>query len=396
MRAPTMKQLTILMSAITLAFPVAAKAAPMSPSRATAIDLAVREGMSRVGAKGMALAVIDNGKVTLVRTYGARNAGGSPLQTDTVMYGASLTKAVFAFFVMQLVDEGRLNLDKPIAAILPKPLPSYGNLEGSGNWGDLTDDDRWRAITPRMVLTHSTGFANFAFLEPDGKLRIHFNPGTRYAYSGEGIQLLQFAIERGLGLDVGAELNRRVFSPLGMSRTSLVWRPDFAPDIADGWTIDGKAVEHDQRSRVRAAGSMDTTIADIAKFASALVRGTGLSKESRAELVRPQLPITTAAQFPTLQPDLSPAKRFKDLSAGLAFETFRGPQGPGFYKGGHNDSTGNMLICVERGKRCLVVLGNDVRVEALFPELVRTVLGETGTQWAWKFPDSVKPATPRN
>ena len=52
-------------------------------------------------------------------------------------------------------------------------------------------------------------------------------------------------------------------------------------------------------------------------------------------------------------------------------------------------STGNMMICVERGKRCLIVLGNDVRVEALFPELVRKVLGETGTQWAWKFPDLV-------
>lgn len=389
-----MKPFLALAAAVMLFFPNSGRAASMTPRRAAAIDRAVREGMSRVGAKGLALAVIENGKVVLIRTYGARNARGSPLQADTVMYGASLAKAVFAYFVMQLVDEGRIDLDKPIAAMLPKPLPDYGNVEGAGNWGDLAGDDRWRGITPRIVLTHSTGFANFAFLEPDGKLRIHFDPGTHYAYSGEGIQLLQFAIERGLGLDLGAELRRRVFSPLGMTRTSLVWRPDFADDLADGWTIYGKAVAHDPRSRVRAAGSMDTTIADIAKFASALVRGTGLSARSRAELVRPQLTITTASQFPTLQPDLPLAQRHKDLSAGLGVETFRGPQGPGFYKGGHNDSTGNMMICVQLRERCLVVLGNDVRVEALFPELVRKVLGETGSQWSWKFPELGKPAAP--
>ncbi len=382
-----------LATAIALILPAIAQAQPMSPRRVAAIDLAVREGMARVGAKGMALAVIENGNVGLVRTYGARNAAGDPLQADTIMYGASLTKAVFAYFVMQLVDEGRIDLDKPIAALLPRPLPDYGNIVGAGNWGDLAGDDRWRAITPRMVLTHSTGFANFAFLEPDGRLRIHFDPGTRYAYSGEGIQLLQFAIEQGLGLDIDAEIKRRIFIPLGMTRTSLTWRPDFAANLADGWTVAGQAVEHDRRSRVRAAGSMDTTIADIARFAGAMIRGTSLSARGRTEIVRPQLAITTATQFPTLQPDLPRPQRHRGLSAGLGVETFHGPQGPGFYKGGHNDSTGNMMICVERRGRCLVVLGNDVRVEALFPSLVRKVLGETGTQWSWKFPDLIEAAT---
>ncbi len=127
-----------------------------------------------------------------------------------------------------------------------------------GNWGDLAGDDRWRAITPRMVLNHATGFANFAYLEPDEKLHIHFTPGTRYAYSGEGISLLQFGIEQGLGLDVEAELQRRFFRPLGMTRTSLIWQPAFAPNIADGWDEQGKVEPHDERSRVRAAGSMDT------------------------------------------------------------------------------------------------------------------------------------------
>ncbi len=183
-----------------------------------------RDGGHR--ARGLAIATIDGGKVRTVGAWGARNANGDRLTPDTVMYGASLTKAVFGYFVTQLAAEKRLDLDKPIAAMLPRPLPDYGNLDDYGNWGDLAGDDRWRAITPRMVLNHATGFANFAYLEPDEKLRIHFAPGTHYAYSGEGISLLQFGIEQGLGLDVEAELQRRFFGPLGMTRTSLIWQAE--------------------------------------------------------------------------------------------------------------------------------------------------------------------------
>lgn len=66
---------------------------------------------------------------------------------------------------------------------------------------------------------------------------------------------------------------------------------------------------------------------------------------------------------------------------------FIGPQGPGFFKSGHNDSTANTLVCVERRRRCVVLLSNDVRAEAAFPELVKAVLGETGLPWRWEYPD---------
>jgi len=100
-------------------------AAQMIPSGA-AIDAEVGKIMSYTHANGMAVAVIDHGKISYVQSYGIRNSKGDPLTTDTVMYGASLTKAVFAYTVMQLVDQGKLNLDTPIKADLDKPLPSYG------------------------------------------------------------------------------------------------------------------------------------------------------------------------------------------------------------------------------------------------------------------------------
>jgi len=349
------------------------------------IDAAVRRVLAETHARGLALAVIDDGRVSYLQAYGARNAAGDPLGLDTVMYGASLTKLVFAYTVLQLVDAGRLALDSPFAELLEKPLPEYAPYAG------LAADPRWRKLTPRMALTHSTGFANFAYLEPDRKIRIHFDPGSRYGYSGEGLILLQFAIEqgrkdRGLGVSVG-DLTRRAFEQLGMTRTSLVWRDDFAGNLADGWNDRGEPQPHDQRSRVRAAGSMDTTLRDLAQFAAALVRGEGLSAASRAELARPQLPITTAHQFPTLTAELPPAQRRADLQAGLGVVTFTGPQGPGFYKGGHDAQTANTLVCLERGRRAVVILSNDVRAEAGFAELVRLILGDTGIPYDWEYGD---------
>ncbi|HET9356309.1 MAG TPA: serine hydrolase domain-containing protein [Sphingomicrobium sp.] len=344
------------------------------------------EAMRTTGAEGLALAYIDDGRVRAVHAAGERNGRGDPLDQQTIMYGASLTKTAFAYLVMQLVDEGRLRLDQSIADLLPKPLPDYTDAEDKyADYRPLKGDERWRKLTPRILLTHSSGFSNFGFLEPDGRLKFHFEPGARYAYSGDGLILLQFVLERGLGLDVGAEMQRRVFDRFGMTRTSMKWRDDFRANLADGWKADGSIEPHDERSSVRAAGSMDTTIADMAKFAAGFIRGEGLGKAAFAQMVKPQLAMTAASQFPSLQPESPPAARIKGLSAGLGLVLFEGPQGRGLFKGGHNDSTGNMLVCLIAGKRCLVILSNDVRAEAAFPAIARAALGETGLPWHWEY-----------
>ncbi|MFZ2987398.1 serine hydrolase domain-containing protein [Ideonella sp.] len=352
---------------------------------AEAIASEVSRQMAATQSKGLALAVIEDGRVSHLHAAGQRNAQGEPLQTNTIMYGASLTKAVVAYTVMQLVEEGLLDLDTSIERYLPRPLPDYPTDRRYAPWSDLKGDERWRRLTPRMLLSHRAGFANFAFVEPDGKLRFHFEPGSRYAYSGEGYILMQFVLEVGLQLDLGREIQRRVFDRFGMTRTSMTWRPDFAANLADGYTAEGKLEPHDERSKVRAAGSMDTTLEDFAKFAAGYMQGSGLSARSRAELTRAQWPITTARQFPSLAPELPPAARRPDLGAGLGVIVFDGPQGHGFFKGGHNDSTGNLWVCLERSRRCVVLLANDVRAEAAFPKLVQFILGDTGVPLNWEY-----------
>lgn len=351
------------------------------------IDDTVRLAMAATGAQGIAVAVVDRGQVVFTQAYGVRDAKASPLREDTVMYGASLTKAAFGYLVMQLVEEGKLGLDVPLANYLPRPLPSYASSDTVRRYSafaGLASDERWRKITARMLLTHSGGFSNFYFLEPDKQLHIHFEPGSRYAYSGDGLILLQFVLEQGLGIDVGAEMNRRLFAPNGMTRTSLIWRADFRPNLADGFGSDGRTEPHDERSRVRASGSMDTTIADIGRLAAAHVRGDGLSAAGRAELVKPHLPITTRSQFPTFQEPQSPSP-YPSLGAGLGVVAFNGPQGAGYFKGGHDDFTANTWVCLEAGLRCVVILSNDVRAEPAFPAIVASILGDAGVPWAWEY-----------
>lgn len=353
---------------------------PPSPGAKAVPNAEVARLMQREKVQGLALAVIDGGKVVQVAAYGHRNVQrGLALTPDTVMYGASLTKTAFAYMLLQLVDEGRLSLDASIASLLPRPLPEYEDYK------DLAGDERWRALTPRILLTHSTGFANFRWLEPDKRLRFHFDPGTRYAYSGEGFYLLQLIVEQGLGLDAGKEMQRRVFDRFGMTNTSMQWRPDFQANLADGYGVDGKMEPHDERSNVSAAGSMDTTIADQARLWAGIVRGDGLSAASRAELVRPQLPIRSRRQFPTLAPELAAGAPAAGLQAGLGLVTFADASGPAWFKGGHNDWTGNMVVCLESGRRCVVMLANDVRAERIYPELAQAALGPIQLPWEWEY-----------
>jgi len=380
-----------------LAVPSLAQKAKHALPPGAAIDAEAKRLMAGTHANGLAIAVIDHGKVAYVQAYGIRNAKGDPLTRDSVMYGASLTKMVFAYHVLQLVDQSKIKLDTPYKDDFDKPLIQYGAhsdekfLRKYGPYTDLADDPRWEKLTPRMSLTHSTGFANFWFVEPDQKLRIHFNPGTQFSYSGEGLSLLQFAIEQGkksqgLGLEVD-DLTTATFTRLGMTRTRLMWRPDFASDLADGWNDKGQPLPHDERSKVRVAGSMDTTISDLATFVAALVRGDGLSKASRAEMTRPQLHLTTAHQFPNFGPALPPSEQRKDLYAGLGVVVFDGPQGHGFFKGGHNEQTANTVVCVEKSQRCVLILSNDVRAEAGFAEIVKFILGDTGVPYDWEYGD---------
>ena len=375
--------LTGPMAALLAGLLAACSPAPGPPvTDFTSLDTDIQALMASEDVKGLAYAVIDHGEVAHVAAFGYRNVeAGLPLQTDTIMYGASLTKAAFGFMMMQLVDEGLIDLDATIDTYLPRPLPEYED------WTSLADDPEWRLLTPRILLSHSTGLANLRFLEPDGQLDFHREPGTRYGYSGEGFYILQFVLEEGLGLDVKTEMQTRVFDRFGMPNTSMQWREDFADNLADGYAIDGTFEPHDERSWVSASGSMDTTIADQARMWAGMFRGDGISAAARAEMLNPQLAIHSATQFPSLTDETSPRGPEIGLAAGLGVDLYQDGSGHWWSKGGHNPWTGNQAICHEEAQRCIVLLANSVRAERIYPRIVERVLGENPVPWWWYYPD---------
>ncbi|GAA3917943.1 hypothetical protein GCM10022406_00830 [Hymenobacter algoricola] len=123
--------------------------------RGPEIDRLVRQLMDSARVPGLAVALLEDNKVRYLKAYGYRNLETrAPLETSTAMYGASFSKAVFAYLVMQLVAEKRLDLDRPLHQYLSKPLPNYEAYQ------DLAGDGRWQQITARQCLTHTTGLPN--------------------------------------------------------------------------------------------------------------------------------------------------------------------------------------------------------------------------------------------
>ena len=240
------------------------------------IESRVAKLMSAARVTGLNIAVINDSKIAYVKSFGFRNKEKQQaLTADTVMYGASFTKAVFAYLVMQLVEKGILDLDKPVHQYLEKPLPEYEKYK------DLGGDERYKLITARMLLSHTAGFPNWRWINPNEKLDIKFAPGSKYSYSGEGINLLQFVIEAITKQSVGDMMRERIFKPFGMTRTSMTWQERFADNYANGYDEKEQPLGHNKRTGVRAAGSMDTTITDFARFVEAVMQGKGATKRTR-------------------------------------------------------------------------------------------------------------------
>jgi CubicO group peptidase (beta-lactamase class C family) len=345
----------------------------------TEIDQTVTRVMGAARVTGVGIALLNDGKLAYLKTYGVRDKEKNlPLTPDSVMTAASFSKVAFAVMVMQLVQEGALNLDRPVASYLPKPLPQYDAYK------DLGRDPRYQKITARMLLSHTSGFPNWRRFNEDKKLNINFEPGTRFAYSGEGIALLQWVVETITQRPLNDLMRERIFAPFGMTRTSMVWESRFESDYANGYDEQGRSLGSERRKQTDAAGSMQTTLSDFARFIEAVMQGKGLGYRTRDLMLSPQIRILSKHEFPTLPQELTDENKPIRLSYGLGWGLYWTPYGKAFFKEGHDEGWRHYTVCFDDAKTGIVIMTNSSNGEGIYQELLETLLKNTFTPIEWE------------
>lgn len=341
--------------------------------------------MTEAKVAGLAISIFNKNKPVFKQTFGLADVQRKKiLQPSSVMYGASLSKVVFAYIVMQMVQEQIIELDRPLITYLKKPLPDYPIKDFMRGYRDLKEDKRYEKITARMCLTHTTGLPNWRWLEDDKKLKINFEPGTRYSYSGEGLYLLQFVIEQFLSKDYESISQERVFKPLHMSNTSQVWQARFNTNICYGHDANGQPYQIMKWRESNASGSMSTTLDDFTRFYTALISHKGLSKRNFNLMTTRQIRIKSKKQFGTQAQIESMDNDNIMLGYGLGVGTFTTPYGRAFFKEGHDEGWGHYSICFPDKKIALVIMTNNDNGESIFKELLEYAIGDTFTPWYWE------------
>ena len=348
----------------------------------SSIDHLVNGLIEKGEVTGLCLGIVNDNKPAYIKTYGYKNKPqNQKLDTATCFYAASLAKSLFAYLVMQLVDKGVIDLDKPLYKYLPKPLPEYNNYK------DLAGDERWKLITARHCLGHTTGFPNWReYNNPHNnkKLEIFFTPGQFYSYSGEGIELLQMVIEIITGKKLEELAQQNIFKPFGMRRTSFIWQKSFETDYAWGHNLNEDTVTKNKRTDAHAAGSMETTIADYTRFVAAVLQGKRVSAKAKNEMLSPQIAIKYSNWvFPPVEKDSLAEYRKIGLSYGLGWGLFNTNYGKAFFKEGHLDGWTHYVIGFPEMKVAYVIMTNSSNGESIFKELVEKLAG-IAIPWEWE------------
>lgn len=245
---------------------------------AHANDCPTPEALRQAGVPGVVIVAFANGHASTSSCGLADVKRQRAMKPHTVFQAASLSKPVFAMIALELVREGKLDLDQPIAHYLTSPYRHDQSPMAPAPTWDTAADPRLGKVTARMVLSHRTGMPNWAFGEP---LTFVAEPGERWNYSGEGYAYLAAALESITGTPLPALAQARVFKPLGMRDSSYVWRDDYAGRLATGYDAKGGIADAPPFRRPIAAASIYTTPADYARFVQAMLTATAGSPLAR-------------------------------------------------------------------------------------------------------------------
>jgi CubicO group peptidase (beta-lactamase class C family) len=313
-----------------------------SPERIATLNTQLPTLLGKYHIAAIGVAVIRAGQLVWSNAYGEQ-APGVPASTETLFNIASMTKPISAETVLRLASLGKLSLDAPMASDWVDP--------------DVAGDPRHLKLTPRIALSHQTGFPNWRRMNPNRRLAFQFDPGTRFGYSGEGYNYVARFAEKRLGTDFETLAEQQVFDPIGMKHTAYSERPWMQGHLAIPMDTLGKWGDQPDLSpsgEWNAADDIYTTLHDYAAFMISVMKGEGLTPELAAERMKMQT--TIANEWPCV---VQPATRCPSAT-GMALGWFRFDYGsePVIWHGGDDWGEHGLAYFYPRTRDGFIVLIN--------------------------------------
>jgi CubicO group peptidase (beta-lactamase class C family) len=314
------------------------------------MDAFIQHQVDSLHIPSLTVAFINNGKIVYDKAYGYADLEKQVKADDNSIYeAASMSKSVLAYFIMRMVDRGVIALDTPLYKYYP--------------YKDIEYDNRYKLITARIVLDHTTGFPNWHQYQPadtsrhlpPGAQYLMFTPGTKWSYSGDGYTYLTHVIAHLLHTDlVGLcdTVYKEVDKPLGMEHANFGWTDYVRDHLATGYRYEKDNpinVKRDVKKmeELEPAGGLRTNAIDYARFMIGMVNGKGLSENSFHEMLKEQAVVDT------------PKANNPGLYWGLGVAISKTPYGIVYAHSGNNQDFTTGYEIFKDSKSGLVIFANN-------------------------------------
>ena len=298
-------------------------------------NLLIQENVPVLG-----LGIIKNGKLQQIRVLGNIDKN-IPASYNSIFKVASLTKPITALVALKLISKGKLGLDESLDKYWKDP--------------DLKNDKRTKKLTPRIILSHQTGFPNWRYLTENKTLSFEFEPGTKFQYSGEGFEYLRKAIEMKFKKKLEELANDLVFKPAKMNDTHFWWDKSMDEKrYVKNYDKDGKVLETIKYYQANAAANLLTTVEDYGNFLTYILNGADLSKSVYEEMKKNQVQLKDNDYF------------------GLGWEKLTGFSGDEYalMHTGKDPGVNTLAIMFPKSKNGYVIFMNGDNAGKIFEELL--------------------------
>ncbi|RFZ95547.1 hypothetical protein D0C36_08515 [Mucilaginibacter conchicola] len=306
---------------------------------------------------GIQIAYTANGKTSLYQAGLNRPNGDKKLTSHDLFRAGSLGKCVFAYAVLRLYDRGLIDLDKSLLNY----IDNYNRFDNN--------DQRYRKITARMVLSHTSGLAEFSEMN-EGKVKLLFEPGITFSYSGEGVWFLQKVVEHILNKPFEDIMQQEVFIPLGMNSSTYV-----QTNQMDSLSL-GTISKDMAGMYPNAAFSLLTTAHDYNIFLQALLAGKGFKPATR------QLMFTRQSDAQWAGHDSTAADTHIDWGLGIGLQ--QNEKGDAIWHWGSTDDFYSFFMAYPKKGQSFVFFTRGNRALKVTDQLVDMFMGKQ-TTWAMKW-----------